>query len=825
MLKSRRLPTQFYIIFLLSLILIVVFASFRPVLKNDFVFWDDDTHVYENILIRTLDMEHIRGIFTSTIHKTYIPLTALSFALEYHFFQNDPFIYHLDNVLIHLGVVALVFWLGLRLGLSPVGSGCAALLFGIHPMRVESVAWVTERKDVLYSFFYVAALISYTCYLNFTKSTPSFQIEKSYRFLVLTVFFGILSMLAKPMALSLPLILLLFDWFHGRKMNWSVLIEKIPLGIAIGGLTLVTYLTHARIPGKGMTEAFLVWAWTFIFYLRQFLFPLISLPVYQMPKPIALAEPEYLLSVLTVCFLVIALFRFRRHRWFIFAIGYFIFSIFFLLRYDDAVDANIVADRFMYLPSLGLCFLAGLGCSKLMKHKWAWPVGAVFLILLVPLLAVKTYRQCFVWRDSISLWRYQLSVFPNQPIALNNLATALREEKDYKAAEQKYKQYKAVESEGLVVNFSGDLVRDIQKVEHVMGLYQRAIRVEPRFIESYYNFGNLYRDVGMIPEAVEAYKSTLKLDYTYKDAHFSLGELYLKAGDFKQAIFAFNQILALYPGNEDVYVMIASAYNEAIKDEPKNMSYRTAREKILDQFVRLVNGQAPGATSFFNLGHVYSGTGDLARAESAYQMALDVNPNHVKTLYNLGNLYRDQARWKDALSTYQRVVQMDPKKSDAFLNMGTVYGRQGQLQRAEEYFQKAIDADGGNARAYFDLGYMKEREGQFQEALRLYRRSIDLDEFNTEVHYNLGNVLARLGKGKDAITAYLKAVEIDVNYMDAWINLSILSYKENEFDMAVKYCDQAVLLGYNPPQGYRNALAPHRAKKLSNIENININSN
>ena len=265
----------------------IVFAAFSPALKNDFVFWDDDVQLYENITVRSLDSEHIWDIFKSTVNKIYIPLTVLSYAVEYHFSGYDPFIYHLDNMLLHLAVVTMVFWLGLRLGLSSTGSGVAALLFGIHPMHVESVAWVTERKDVLYSFFYLAALLSYSRYLAFTGSSPAIQVEKPCWFLILTVFFGILSMLAKPMALSLPLILLLMDWFHGRKILRDVFLEKIPLCAIIAGITLVSYVGHVRIPGKSLAEGAMIWVWTFVFYVRQFLFPFILVPIYQLPKPVA----------------------------------------------------------------------------------------------------------------------------------------------------------------------------------------------------------------------------------------------------------------------------------------------------------------------------------------------------------------------------------------------------------------------------------------------------------------------------------------------------------------------------------------------------------
>jgi len=259
--------------------------------------------LYENITVRSLDSEHVGDIFKGTVNKLYIPLTILSFAVEHHYFRYNPFVYHLDNLLLHLGIVAFIFWFGIRLGLSVAGSGIAALLFGIHPMHVESVAWVTERKDVLYSFFYMASLLSYSRYLDFTKSTPSIQNKKLIRFLVLTTIFGILSMLAKPMALSLPFILLLLDWFHGRKFGRDAIVEKIPLCLFIVAITWLSYVAHARIPGKGVLEGVLIWSWTFVFYLRQFVLPVTLVPVYQLPKPVVFLNPEYLLPVIFyVCF-------------------------------------------------------------------------------------------------------------------------------------------------------------------------------------------------------------------------------------------------------------------------------------------------------------------------------------------------------------------------------------------------------------------------------------------------------------------------------------------------------------------------------------------
>jgi len=590
---------------LLALVLAIVFFAFLPSLKNGFVFWDDDTHIYQNITIHTLDTEHIGDIFTGKVNEIYIPLTSLSFAIEDHFFGRKPFIYHLDNLLLHLAIVAFVFWFGLQLGLSALGSGAAALLFGIHPMHVESVAWVTERKDVLYSFFYMAALLSYCRYLDFTKSTPSMQNKKLTRFLVLTVFFGILSMLAKPMALSLPLILLLLDWFYGRKIDRSAIVEKIPLVLGVAGITWITYVTHARVPGEGgAIESLLIWSWTCIFYLRQFIFPSMLVPVYQLPKPIVFSDPQYFVPVIIICLLILAIFRFRKYRWFIFSIAFYWFSIFFMLRYDETKDINIVADRFMYLPSLGFCFLLGYGLQwiiDLKARRIVIPVVAMISMIMV-FFSIQTRQQCRIWHDSISLWKHQLQYYPNEPVALNNLAAALREEEEYKNAEEVYRKVGEILAEGLPVDFSDETIRNIKKVNYVLSLYTKALASNSSSIESYYNLGNIHKDIGRIPEAVGAYRETLKLDHKYKDAHFSLGELYQQVGDYKQAVYAYGQTLMLNPNDEDVYVEVISAYNRALKEDTNNALYLEARRKVMNSFTRLISNKPPRATSFFQFG-------------------------------------------------------------------------------------------------------------------------------------------------------------------------------------------------------------------------------
>ncbi len=239
---------------------ILIFIAFSPSLQNRIDIWDDEVHLSTNKDVRSLTTEGIRKIFTHTVNKTYIPLTTLSFAVEYHFFKYRPVVYHFTNIVLHWIVTVLIFLIGLRLGLSPTGSFLAALLFGIHPLRVESVAWVTERKDVLYAVFYLLAVYAHCRYVQ----------SRSKGFFVVAMVCGLLSILAKAMALSLPLILLICDGFLKREFKPGVWFEKLFHLAYIVPIAWLTYSLNARMSIQNGGEAFLTWIWTLVFYLRKF---------------------------------------------------------------------------------------------------------------------------------------------------------------------------------------------------------------------------------------------------------------------------------------------------------------------------------------------------------------------------------------------------------------------------------------------------------------------------------------------------------------------------------------------------------------------------
>jgi tetratricopeptide (TPR) repeat protein len=276
------------------------------------------------------------------------------------------------------------------MGLSPQAAFLAALIFGIHPMKVESVAWATERKDVLYALFYLLALHQYWSYLR-TKSIGTY---------IGTFLFGFVSMLAKPMALSLPLVLLLLDWFQNRRWDKNVFIEKIPFFLYTVEIGSLSYLFNIRNPIGDMTQAVLIWIWSFNFYILKFIWPYHVSFIYLLPHPVTLVSRPYAETVGIFILIIGTLIRWRNNRLLLFAFGYFFISIFFLLRFDDKVDYTVVSDRFMYLPCLGFCLGLGVGLERWLKSKNL----IVIILILIVFLGGRSFQQCRIWHDSLSFW-------------------------------------------------------------------------------------------------------------------------------------------------------------------------------------------------------------------------------------------------------------------------------------------------------------------------------------------------------------------------------------------------------------------------------------
>lgn len=505
--KIRLLPICLFL---------AVFLFYSPVLQSDFITWDDPEHLIENPLVHSLHYNNIKNIFSTTVNNTYIPLSILSFAIEYHFFKLNPFVYHLNNLLLHCGVVILIFFLAKRMGLTVKAAFLGALLFGLHPMHVESVAWVTERKDVLYALFYLLSLLFYCNYLDQRKKHAYF----------LSIIMGFLSILSKPMALSLPLILFIIDWVKKRNIDRSYFIDKIPFFLIIIPIAWITYSLNTRVIEINTLKSFLIWQWTAVFYIKKFIFPLHFVPFYHLPTPMSLFDIKILTTLCAAVILVISVIRFRSHKWYLFACLYYFLSIFFLFRFDDFIDsASIVSDRFMYLPSLGICLFIGhllnqaigfVSKSDLVRWRNIFMVSLLFLFL-----GLKSFKQCMIWKNSITFWNYVSAHSKPFDLIFLNRALAYAAKKEYRLAQIDY---------------------------------NKAIEINPSLSTAYYSRGCLMDELNLFNSAIADYTKAIELDPTLSSAYNNRGAVYLDMGQYKKALLDFDAAIELNPKYKHVYI-------------------------------------------------------------------------------------------------------------------------------------------------------------------------------------------------------------------------------------------------------------------------------
>ncbi|MFA5324376.1 MAG: hypothetical protein WC373_16995, partial [Smithella sp.] len=340
-------------------VIIITAFVFSGSLKLDWTNWDDNLYVYENHLVKE---GTLKEIFTPpanpAANNTYSPLVISSFALEWKIGKGKPFLYHLDNLILHLLCTALAWFFFRAMGLSVWWSGFAALLFGIHPMRVESVAWITERKDLFYAFFYLASLLAYIRYLASEKTLPLF---------LAFVFFA-LSLCSKVQAITLPFVLILLDWYFRRRIGTKAIVEKIlffagSLTIGVSFLVGVNFLmnkagviTFDKIISFLTQTILSVYACTV--YLIKVFIPYSTSPLY--PPPASLQVWQWLIAAISFIVLIGALAVRRHYRYVTFGILFFTFNI-LLLPFASAVgDSTFANDRYTYVAYIGLFFIMAM---------------------------------------------------------------------------------------------------------------------------------------------------------------------------------------------------------------------------------------------------------------------------------------------------------------------------------------------------------------------------------------------------------------------------------------------------------------------------------
>jgi tetratricopeptide (TPR) repeat protein len=543
------------------LVALVTAAIYLPALRCGFVSWDDPEVVLENLHIRRLDLASLRWMLGTFHTGNWIPLTWLSHALVVRFFGLDPRAHHLVNVLLHALDTALVFGVVLLLLQRAREQGAAALdarrgalaaaltalLFGLHPLHVESVAWVSERKDVLYAFFFLLAVGKY---LKAAADGP-----RRRERLWLTALLFLLALLAKPMAVTLPLVLLILDyWPLGRfpgdaRRAW---LEKLPL-LAIMGcsalLTLVAQSSHGAVVAVEaipfdfrVLNAF----HSLVFYAWKLVLPTALLPLYPISdaarRAWSLANLASAAAVLFVSACCLA-YGVGRRAYLSAAWLYYLVTLAPVLGIVQ-VGEQAAADRYSYLPSLGPLALVAAGLA-------ATRPGLGLATALLAALAGLSVRQIGTWRDSVTLWERVVAAYPDvSAIAHTNMANAYKSAQRPGDALREYRRALAAgPPHAFIYDGLGTALLDLGQADDAIAAFGRAIAMDSSYAKAYRNLWFAYTDKGDASAATAAIEKAVSIDPEFADAWSNLGISRARAGRLGEAEAAFRRAIALDPQN------------------------------------------------------------------------------------------------------------------------------------------------------------------------------------------------------------------------------------------------------------------------------------
>jgi len=686
-----------------------------PALSNGFV-WDDHFTVFGNRHIQTLGAPSITWMFTESLNGNWIPLNWLSHALVYRLAGLDPMPHHLANVVLHSLNALLAFLLFLAIlrrvrsagaesgnpavvdrearaaGFGDIlAAALGALFFAMHPLHAESVAWVTERKDIGCAFFFLLCLLAYLRY-------ASAQEKKVSRWLLCLGLF-VLALLFKPMAVTLPLVLLILDWWPLGRLQRPlglVLLEKVPfflVSIAAGIIAILSQntgvLTLERVPlAFRISNAF----HSIFFYMAKMVVPLDLAPLYPIVEPEATAfSSKHIGSAVLVLAITVALlvWGLRRRRYLTAAWAFYIVTLGPVLGILQ-VGVQAAADRYTYLPGLSLALALGAGVVALQGRlerlapffRKAKPVLVIFGCGLV-WLGCLCFSQAKVWKDSVTLWEHQTELHPN--------------------------------------------------VSHL----------------AYLNLATAYRTAGRIDESIDTYRKAMEISRPHPRAHNGLGCALLAKGRLDEAIREFEQAIAKEPDYSEPYRNLWFAYDE-----------QGRHDEALTTVTKAVELNPEYAEAYSNLGLSYQKMDRLGDAEAAFRRAMQLDPGKFEYPANLGTVYLRMQRLDDAFTLFEKALGMNPTEPKCHLNLGLASLQMGRIDKAIAYLQRGAELDPGNLDALKILGSTLQKAGRPKEAAACYERMLATDDGLLPAHVSLVHLYLDLGNRNAALRHYERAVQL-----------------------------------------------------------------
>ncbi len=671
---------------------LMVVGVYLPALRGQFI-WDDDFHVVKSAPLRSLSGLW-RIWFEPGATQQYYPLTHSSFWLDYHLWGLHPKAYHVENIMLHALGAVLVWRLLRRLGVC--GAWLGAALFALHPVCVESVAWITERKNTLSGVCFLAALLAAVA---FWLPRPAARVKNNegagatteashgpWRFYWLALLLYLCGLWSKTATLGLPAVILLLLWWQRRRVTWRsalLLLPFVALGLALGLVT--NSIEHQYIVQAANVDEWhfsavqrcLIAARALWFYLGKLLWPHPLVFVY----PRWTIETESYPGWLAVAAVVVAfclLWR-KRETWarpVLAASGYFVVMLFPALGFFNVFPFrySFVADHFQYLAAIGPLALAAAGITfvlgRLPKEQILLKPALIGALLLT--LGMLTWRQTAIYKNLETLWRDTVAHNPDSWMAHDNLGVCLSESGRFEEADLHYRKAIDLRANDQMAYYDLGLEAAIQgKLEEAGQHFRKCLQICPGYALGHYQLGNILTREGKVDEAIQEYGVALQENPRLALGHFNLANALAKKGRLDEA---------------------SEHYAACARLDPE-----------------LVAAQ-------LSLGNILAGKGKSDEAAAVYARILEIQPDYAPAHVALGLILESQQHSDEAIGHYRKALETNPNSVEALANLGNALVHTGQLEKAVTCYRQALQFDPRNAVIHFNLSIALKRQGKTAEA-------------------------------------------------------------------------------------------------------------
>ncbi len=722
----RNLPAWFCGLGLFAL----TFLVYWPALSGGFL-WNENDLLGGSPVIRSTN--GLKTIWFTAAAPDYFPLTTTSFWLEWRLWGNNSAPYHLANVTLHALSAILLWRVLLRLRIS--GARLAALLFAIHPVNVESVAWIGERKNVLSLFFYLLATLFFLRgSLTDGQSSESPQpINKKRLFYSLSIMMFLLSLLSKNFGIMLPFALLLCLWWVNGRITRKDILRITPFFVVALLFGIVALTLQSRVIGdSGVVSpgilsrvanvGIAIW-----FYFLKALLPVHLSFVYGSWKIHALLGFLPLLALIAALFFFWS-FRATWGRAALFAAAYFGITLFPVLGFFDFSSQSIspVADRWQYFALIGLMPLIAVGLQKLKQGTTLIDLFPQRLLKIALMIAIACagWHQCSFYKNSTTLWRETFKRNPESWLVLNRYGLILEQEGKAIQSLELYKkslelQPKQVEAR----NALASLLLGAGKTQDATDHLQMALKLDPASAVTHYNIGNTLGQQGKQAEAIAEYNEALLLNPDYADAHNNLACHLAMTGKLDEASKHLRRAVELRPDYPDALSNLGSLLLD-LKKTDEAISF-------LEKAVKLNSNHADAQ---FNLANALSMKGKNEMAIEHYAAALRLNPMLTMAHYRLANLIMHAGKREEAITHYNAALEQNPDLAEVHYQLGVALNQTGKASDAGKHWQKALELKPNWLEPLNNLAWLYatdknplNRDGD--EAVKLAKRAAELTQF------------------------------------------------------------------------------------------------